>query len=91
MNNPSPVNTITLDDISKQVCAVKPVSRRQILRYMRSCKIKPAGALRQKPEHYPADSAERILSRLGLRIVSLPELRAERRRAKTSASKVRAA
>jgi hypothetical protein len=81
MNKSSPVPTITLADITKQVCAIKPVSRRQVLRYMRTCKIRPAGELRQKPEHYPADSAERILERLGLRIVSMRELRAERRRA----------
>jgi hypothetical protein len=82
MSTPSPVLTITLDDITKQVCAIKPVSRRQLMRYMRKCKIKRAGKIHQKPERYPADSGERILAQLGLRIIGLPELRDERRRAK---------
>lgn len=59
---------MTLIEIIAAVCEHKPVGRRQIIRYRDALKIKPMG-VRQRPQQYPADSAERILIHLGISAV----------------------
>ena len=56
---------MTIEEIHKEVSAVKPVSRRQVLRYMKAAFIQPIGC-RQRPQPYPDDTAERIKKLLGL-------------------------
>jgi hypothetical protein len=61
--------------------ANKPVSQRQLYRYLAEFEIRPVSARRQTPQHYPDDTADRILSELGLKVVSMPQLRSARRQA----------
>lgn len=56
---------MTIDQITQRVTALKPVSRRQVIRYLNDCDIKPSGA-RQRPQQYPQNSAIVILHHLGL-------------------------
>lgn len=63
---------MTIDQITNTVAASKPVSRRQVIRYLNDCRISPIG-IRQRPQQYPADSADRILTHLGLGKVSAPK------------------
>ena len=44
----------------------KPISRKTLYTYFRQLEIKPLGELRQSPQRYPADTAKRILTGLGL-------------------------
>jgi hypothetical protein len=62
----------------------KKVSKPQLYRYFKRCDppITPIGAVRQKPQQYPNDAIERLELLLGIRIVSMKELRDERRRSK---------
>ncbi len=83
---------MTIEQITQTVAAVKPASRRQVVRYLNALEISPVGA-RQRPQNYPDDAANRILKHLGLnggaqakrqastRIPSMAELRAERKKA----------
>ena len=76
----------TIDQILLEVRQVKTCSRPHLYRYLKKLKIKPAGA-NQRPQRYPPEAAERILTHLGFngqapRIVTMAELRAERARAK---------
>lgn len=74
---------MTIEQIIQEVRTVKSVTRRQVFRYFKACKIQPLGA-RQRPQQYPADAASRIKLHLGFGdapIVTLPELREVRRRA----------
>ena len=75
-------HSMTIIQIQERVSERKPVSQKQVFRYLKVCKIKPAG-LRQRPQQYPDDAADRILETLGLKIVSMNELRDVRRRAKS--------
>ena len=72
---------MTIDQITKEVGSTKPISRRQVLRYLRDFEIKPVSKHRQRPQHYPDDAALRILTELGLKVVSMPQLRRERSKA----------
>ena len=77
---------MTIDQIQKEVSAAKPVSRRQVIRYLNQCSIRPAGTIRQKPQQYPEDAPVKIKIALGLakpeaRIATMPQLRDVRRRA----------
>lgn len=72
---------MTIDEITKEINQVRNVSRRQVLRYMKRLKIKPISELRTNPMHYGEDVPKIILSKLGLRIVTMPQLRAERAKA----------
>ena len=56
---------MTVNQILKELKPVKPLSRAQLYVHMRRCKIKPLG-VRQRPQHYPADTATRLLFRFGL-------------------------
>jgi hypothetical protein len=75
----------TLQQIHLEIRKHKTCSRMQLYRYIRAFGIRHLGA-RQRPQRYPDDAAERILSHLGFdggeRIVSLAELRAERAKAR---------
>jgi len=70
---------MTIQQIRKQLSPVKRVSRPQLYRYLCALNIQPLGA-RQRPQHYPDNAPVRILAHLGLRIVSMPQLREARRR-----------
>lgn len=76
---------MTIKQIQKEVSSTKPVSRRQLFRYLRTLEIKPVGRLQQKPQHYPENTPNLILAELGLsalgaKVVSMPRLRRERAR-----------
>jgi hypothetical protein len=58
--------------------AGKIVARAQLDRYLRNFNIAPAG-VRQRPQQYPADSAERILRHLGFPAVPPVPTRPQRR------------
>ncbi|MEI6193611.1 MAG: hypothetical protein WCS42_04700 [Verrucomicrobiota bacterium] len=56
---------MTTTQIRKELSkAGKEVSRAQLYRYLAACKISPSGA-NQRPQRYPLDTAERILTHLG--------------------------
>lgn len=77
---------MTIDQIVKEVSNHRTVKRRQVLRYMKQLKIKPAGTIRQRPQQYPDETPKIILTNLGLRIVTMPQLRAERAKAQKARS-----
>jgi hypothetical protein len=54
-----------LVQIQKVISKHKPCSLITVRRYLRKARIKPLG-IRQKPQNYPDDSADKILARLGL-------------------------
>jgi hypothetical protein len=58
--------------------AGKSVRVQRLYHYFRVCNIAPAG-VRQRPQQYPADSAERILSHLGFPAVPPVPTRPQRR------------
>lgn len=73
---------MTVTEITKEVSQVKRVSPRQVYRYLRDFEIEPVSLRRrQMPQQYPDDAAARILAELGLKVVSMPQLRRERAKA----------
>jgi len=56
---------MTIEQITLHVNRFKPASRRQVIRYLNACNLKPLGA-RQRPQQYPDTSATEILAHLGL-------------------------
>lgn len=56
---------MTVEQIIHELKPVKSITRETLYVYIRRCKIKPLG-IRQRPQHYPADTATRILFKLGL-------------------------
>ncbi len=50
----------------------KPCCQPQLYRYLKAFRIKPAG-IRQRPQIYPADTAQRILNHLGLAVAQAEE------------------
>lgn len=74
--------TMTVKEVLSEVSKRKPISEKSLYRYFKACNIKPVGAVRQRPQQYPADTVQRIEELLGLRIVSMETLRDVRRRAK---------
>ena len=56
----------TIPDVLATLKRHKPMSRETLYCYLRKLGIKPIGALRQRPQLYPADTAKRVLSGLGL-------------------------
>lgn len=58
---------MTTPQIHSTVNALKPVSYRQVLRYLETLQIKPLG-IRQRPQQYPDDAADKILASLGLAV-----------------------
>lgn len=73
-------NMKTIEDIHSEVNRVKPVTRRQVYRYIKQFHIRPAGA-RQRPQLYPDDAGQRIVAEFGIKgLVTMKQLRAERRK-----------
>jgi hypothetical protein len=56
---------MTIHEITEAIQPHKLVSKRQVIRYMNACKIKPSGA-RQRPQRYPDNSANLVLVHLGI-------------------------
>lgn len=72
---------MTLLEVQKKMEPKRNCSLVQVRRYVRKLGIKPIGNIRTRPRLYPDDTADRILTELGLKLVTLTQLRAERRRA----------
>lgn len=72
---------MTITQIQAQLAEHRVLSRQQLYAYFKACEIRPIGC-RQRPQNYPNDSADRILAHLGFKVVSMPQLREARRRAK---------
>jgi hypothetical protein len=60
-NTPS----MTIDQITEAIQPHKPVSKRQVIRYLNDCEIRPIGN-RQRPQRYPDNAPNRILVHLGI-------------------------
>ena len=85
----------TVDEILLEIQQHKTCSKVHLWRQIRNLGIKPIGAS-QRPQRYPADAAATILRNWGIepagtngtaarkpaRVVTMPELRAARERAK---------
>lgn len=81
----------TIDLVLLEIRRFKTCSRAQLYRYFRAAKVVPL--TRQRPALYPDDTAAKVLAHLGLsetavhgRIASMPELKAERRKARRVAA-----
>lgn len=46
--------------------AKKPICRDTFYKYKRRFRIKPLSKIRQRPQHYPADTTARLFLKLGL-------------------------
>lgn len=57
---------MTIAEILNEMKPVKPVSRARLYVYIDRFKIKPVSRVKQKPQHYPADTPQKILAKLGL-------------------------
>jgi hypothetical protein len=58
--------TLTIPQIEAALAAhQKPLSRRQVYRYLAQLNLEPIGA-RQRPQRYPAHTARTILTHLGI-------------------------
>jgi hypothetical protein len=73
--------TLTFDEILESIQARRPCSPESLRRYLRKLKILPVGELRTRPRHYPGDSASKVLTALGDKVVTLSQLKAERAKA----------
>lgn len=79
---------MTIVEITKQLSRRKPVSRRQVHRYLSECKILPSGR-RQRPQQYPANAVEKLTEWLGLDaggVISLRKLHQARTQARKEAA-----
>lgn len=79
---------MTIREIKRRLAPAKPVSTASLYRYLGRLKIRPL-AVRQRPQHYPADTPDKILAHLGLdagngggRLVTMGQLRTERKKAR---------
>jgi hypothetical protein len=59
-------NYATLNDILVEMARYRLLHPVTISKHLRALKIRPLGEVRQCPQIYPADSACRILKRLGI-------------------------
>jgi hypothetical protein len=57
---------MTVQEIVGELRRYKPCSKASVYNYMRIIGIKPTGKIRQRPQHYPANTAEQIVEELGL-------------------------
>lgn len=78
---------MTIDEILLKIRAFRPCSKSQLHRYLKQLGIVPMGAIRQRPAHYPPDTANKLIDGLGFvepapAILSMSELKAVRTRAK---------
>lgn len=55
---------MTVRAILESIKPIKPITRQTLYRHLRRLKIQPSG-IRQRPQHYPDDTARRILAKLG--------------------------
>lgn len=58
--------SIPFPDLVARVNQVKPVSKRQVYRYLDRLRIQPLGHVITKPRLYPGDAADRVIEMLGL-------------------------
>lgn len=65
---------MTITQIIDQLRPLKPLSREGLYPHLRALKIKPIG-VRQRPQRYPEDAAERVLLRLGFTKTPAPARR----------------
>ena len=56
---------MTIPEIRKELCRHKKVSKRTLYNYLSKLRIEPVG-VRQCPQRYPQDTANRILKALGI-------------------------
>jgi hypothetical protein len=63
-SQPSTKENMTIDQIHQFVRTLKPVSRRQVCRYLKEFNIAPSGH-RQRPQQFPPESGGIILTKLG--------------------------
>ncbi len=76
---------MTVLEIQRELRLHKRVSRAQLYNYFKALKIEPIGA-RQKPQRYPANTAEKIIDYLGFpKIVSMRTLKSVRKKARRAA------
>lgn len=57
---------LTVKEIIEQILQHRPFSRESLYVHLRALRIKPLG-VRQSPQRYPADTADRLLTRLGFK------------------------
>ena len=57
---------MTLTEIIVALAPYKPMTRDTLYKHFRALKIKPIGA-RQRPQHWPENTPERLLKRLGFK------------------------
>lgn len=57
---------MTVHQIIRELKPRKSISRETFYQYARRFHIKPLSKVRQHPQQYPADTAQRILFKLGL-------------------------
>lgn len=58
---------MTVSEILVAISPYKQMTRDTLYKHFRALKINPLGEVRQSPQHYPDDSAERVLVRLGFK------------------------
>ncbi len=58
---------MTITEIMIEVADYKPLSADTLRKHLRTLKIKPLG-VRQCPQRYPDDSAERVLKHMGFKV-----------------------
>lgn len=58
---------MTIQQILSQVQSLKPMTRETLYTHLKRARIKPVSRVRQIPQQYPDDAADRVLVRLGLK------------------------
>lgn len=58
---------MTITEILEAVAPFRRISRETLYVHLRALKVKPIG-VRQCPQHYPPDTAQRVLRRLGFKL-----------------------
>ena len=62
----------TIQTVLSEINRVKQCGRAQLYIYIRNLAIKPLGQPKQRPQLYPADTAQRILTHLGINGADAP-------------------
>jgi hypothetical protein len=58
---------MTVTQILLDVSEFRPMTRDTLYKHMRRLRIKPLGKVRQCPQHFPDDTAQRVLVLLGFK------------------------